>query len=76
MSEVTWRGMVINGMFCRGGPRLGFWSSLQNTRILGAVGEGPYFILGFMLTHFTVGEYGARFGAMRKKLVSVLEVTG
>lgn len=44
---------------------------LQNTRILGAVGEGPYFKLGFMLTHFTVGDHGARFGVLRKKLVSV-----
>lgn len=63
VSEVTWRGTVINRMFCRGGARLGFWNYLQNTRVLGAIGEGPYYILGFMLrTHFTVVEYGTDLG--------------
>lgn len=59
-------------MLCRGGARPGVWSSLQNTGILGAVGEESYYILGYMLrTHFLVGEYGIRFGVLRKKLVSV-----
>lgn len=42
VSAITWRGSrVINRMFCRGGARLGFWSSLQNSRFWVLLGRDP-----------------------------------